>query len=342
MFTSKYRYPLIVLLAGYSYLNTLFSEVYAYYHIQAPWYMILGVFVVITLLVWECNRLMQALLSRYFPDPSAARFLALFFGSGMVLSVLVSLVVVQLAGSLWLGMPAEALRIPRKLAFTYATRINLFLHISNAILLYLGRYRKKELEAEELRRISAQAQLQAIKNQVNPHFLFNNLNVLSSMVMQENPEANKFIEEFSVVYRHVLNSHQQELIELRTELEFLGHYIFLIEKRFPDSIRIDIEVPAAAQALLVIPVALQMLVENAIKHNVASRSRPLHIRIETDPEGMLRVSNNMQIKFVDEPSTQFGLKNIQQRYELVSGKKIIIRENGAMFSVSLPLIQSGA
>jgi LytS/YehU family sensor histidine kinase len=226
-----------------------------------------------------------------------------------------------------------------KLTFTYGTRVNLFLHIINGILFYINQYKNKQLETEELKRISSQAQLQAIKSQINPHFLFNNLNVLSTLVMQESPDANKFIEEFSKVYRHVLNTQQLELITLESELEFIKPYIFLLQKRFPESIFIEIKIQQQYFSSLIIPVALQMLIENAIKHNIASRQKPLQILLSVNVNNKLTVMNNLQLKPLIDSSTQIGLQNIAKRYELIAGKQIEIEKTSEHFSVSIPLIQ---
>jgi len=221
----------------------------------------------------------------------------------------------------------------------YGARVSLFLHTLNAIFFYVNAYKTKQLEAEELKRINTQAQLQSIKNQVNPHFLFNNLNVLSSLVMTDNPDANKFIEEFSTVYRHILNSQEKELIELRTELDYIKPYIFLLQKRFPDSISIVLDIPESYQNWYIVPVALQMLIENAIKHNIVSRAKPLQVSITVKGEQLI-VKNNLQIKSQVEHSMQIGLQNITQRYRIITGKTININKDQNSFSVSLPLIRS--
>ncbi len=338
MFTLKYRYLIIIVLAVYSYFNTVFSEVYEYYNINASPYLITAVFLTITLLVWESNRLLQNFIRRFFSSDNSIKYLLAFFLAGMVTSAVIAVAVVLAANRLFLHLPAGALKMPLKLVFTYATRINLFLHAANLVFVFVKKYRTKELETEELKRISAQAQLQAIKNQVNPHFLFNNLNVLSSLVLLDNPDANKFIEEFAKVYRHILSSQQEELITLEKELEFMEPYIFLLKKRFPESINITINIPARFYAWQILPVALQMLIENAIKHNIASRLKPLHIQISVDAQDRLVVYNNLQVKLPDGESTNVGLKNIAQRYDLITGKQIDIIKKNDSFSVVLPLI----
>jgi len=339
MFSIKYRYAAIIALAVYSYFNSLFSEVYAYYHIDPPVYMIIAAFILITFFTWEANRLMQKILLRFFTSGNSIQFLLVFFVTGIVLAALMAFVVVFSFDKLLLHLPPATFAISLKLAVTYATRINLFLHIINSVVAFAQKYKNKELETEELKRINTQAQLQAIKNQINPHFLFNNLNVLSSLVMLDNPDANKFIEEFAKVYRHILSSQQQELIPLQAEIEFIEPYIFLLKKRFPESIHVSVDIPSRYLAWYLPPVALQMLIENAIKHNIASKTKPLYIKISVDNKEHLVVSNNLQLKIPDNESTNFGLRNISQRYDLIAGQQIEIIETKENFSVLLPLIQ---
>jgi len=156
---------------------------------------------------------------------------------------------------------------------------HLLFHLLHAVAYYMERYKNKQLEAEELLRMHTQAELQSIKSQVNPHFLFNNLNVLSALVMKQSQDANHFIEAFSNVYQYILRNQEKELIDLQQELDFLEPYIYLLQHRFPNSIQLNIQIAAEAKQLQVVPVALQMLVENAIKHNIVSPQQPLQIHI---------------------------------------------------------------
>lgn len=339
MFNNKYRYIFITVLAVYSFLNSLFSEVYVYYNIRVPHYDILIVFLLMSLLIWEGNRWIGYQIEKNGRPVHPIKRLVVFFVCGILWSSLVSLVMVYVMGSVVLGMSWANLKMPAILIFTYGSRINLFMHIVNAIFYYNRQYKTKELEAEELKRINTQAQLQAIKNQINPHFLFNNLNVLSSMVMQENPEANRFIEEFSKVYRHVLNNQQKELITLQEEMESLKPYLFLLDKRFPENISIDIDIPGEYHSYLIIPVSVQMLIENAIKHNIASRAKPLRIQIKVEDKYHLSVTNNLQVKLGGEPTTRIGLNNISQRYEIITGRHIEIKDTESQFIVLIPIIQ---
>jgi two-component system, LytTR family, sensor kinase len=180
--------------------------------------------------------------------------------------------------------------------------------------------------------------LQLVKSQINPHFLFNNLNVLSTLVMKNNEEANRFIEEFSKVSRYILNNHDKELVDVKTELDFIKPYIFLLEKRFADGLNITIEVPQQYEKYYVIPAALQMLIENAIKHNVVSKNTPLRIDVHINGNNTIVVSNNMQLRQSVDNSTKIGLANIIKRYQLVSGKNVEVKNDTVDFTVTLPLL----
>jgi two-component system, LytTR family, sensor kinase len=177
-----------------------------------------------------------------------------------------------------------------------------------------------------------------VKNQVNPHFLFNNLNVLSGMIIKDNPEANHFIEEFSKVYRYILSNQEKELVELRSELEFIQPYVFLLQKRFNEGLTVVVNIPERYQSYHVVPAALQMLIENAIKHNIVSRNKPLYITIHANGNDTLIVSNNLQLRKTEEPSTKIGLQNIRKRYELITGRHIVVTETDNIFKVILPLL----
>lgn len=340
MFTHRYRYLFIVLLAAYAYINTVLCEVYRYFFINVAWYHALLAILLITLLTWEGNRLIEcAVIKRFPPQQMRIPFFALFFAAGLAIACLAATVVVYTMGALVYGYSFAQYEMPLKLNLIYAGLINLFFHLLNTILYFFREYRIKFTEAEELKRISTQAQLQAIKNQVNPHFLFNNLNVLSGMVIKDNPGANRFIEEFSTVYRYILNSQDKELVQLREELAFIGPYVYLLQQRYPDGLKVHIGIPEQYHNSYIIPVALQMLIENAIKHNSISRGSPLHIDVIADGAGTLTVRNNRQPRRSVEQSNRIGLSNIAKRYELVCGRQIEIHKTTGVFEVKLPLLQ---
>ncbi len=340
MFSHRYRYLFILLLSLYTFMNTALCNVYHYFDIDIEWYYALLTIAGITFLTWEGNRLIKPWFKkRFLGAKTKIRFLAFFFFAGNIVALAAAVLVVYLVGNILHGYSWQENSNPLKLNIIYASLINLFFHLLNAILFFFREYRRQWAEAEELRRNSSQAQMQLIKSQINPHFLFNNLNVLSGMVIKDNPEANHFIEEFSKVYRYILNNQEKELVELRSELEFIQPYLFLLQKRFDQGLTVAINIPDQYKTWHVVPAALQMLIENAIKHNIVSRHKPLHIDIHTNGAQTLVVKNNLQPRQVVEPSTKIGLQNIMKRYELISGRDVIVRKTAEEFEVILPLLQ---
>ena len=194
-------------------------------------------------------------------------------------------------------------------------------------------------ETETLKRENLAAQLDALRTQVNPHFLFNNLNTLSSLIL-ENPEhAVDFVQELSKVYRHILEVKEEKSISLKDELEVLNAYTFLLKTRFDKNLQVNINIPPEKMQQKIVPLSLQILMENAIKHNIVSADKPLHIDVFTE-NGSLVVSNNLQMKKQINESTGIGLDNIRNRYKLLSDKPVKVTESETNFTVSIPLIDN--
>uniref|UniRef100_UPI0035C793E9 2TM domain-containing protein n=1 Tax=Lacinutrix sp. TaxID=1937692 RepID=UPI0035C793E9 len=198
---------------------------------------------------------------------------------------------------------------------------------------------KQERKVKEQKVIAgtASAKFDALKNQLDPHFLFNSLNVLTSLI-DENPEnAQKFTTSLSKVYRYVLEQKNKDLITLDEELKFAKTYMSLLKMRFEDSIIFDIPEQALNPESKVVPLSLQLLLENAVKHNIVTSNKPLHIKIY-ESNGNLIVENNLQTKQVIKKSSGVGLNNIKQRYQLLTNKQVSITENKTSFKVSIPML----
>jgi LytS/YehU family sensor histidine kinase len=190
----------------------------------------------------------------------------------------------------------------------------------------------------KLQKENLQSQFEMLKQQVNPHFLFNSLNVLSSLIKLEPDLAERFTEHLSKVYRYVLENKDCELVKLSTELEFLEAYLFLLSIRFENKLQVKLNIPSSKRELMVIPLALQLLIENAIKHNAMSQKSPLIINIFIDNENYLVVKNNLQERESFIPSTGVGLKNITHRYMLLNLKEPQFKRTNSEFIASVPLI----
>ncbi len=210
--------------------------------------------------------------------------------------------------------------------------ISLFMHSRG----FLRSWRLAEVEAEKAKQESIKANYESLKNQVNPHFLFNSLNALTSLVYEDQDKAAKFIKQLSEVYRYVLDSRNKEVVSIAEELQFLDSYLFLQQIRFGDKLRIKNELKEHGGSLP--PLALQMLVENAIKHNIVSHEQPLTIHLyESDRK--LVVRNNLQTKnTLGEASSGVGLENIRKRYEFLSDEKVEVENDKETFAVKLPIL----
>ena len=341
MFTLPYRYAIIVALALGAFAITIFCQVYKYFNIAVHWYHALFTMLLITAGCWEVNRLLERLfLQPKLPASKRLLTLFLFYCAGGFLSFVWSAALVVGIGKGFYQMTWAELYNPVKLNAIYAALINLGFHLINALFYYFQEHRRQWRELEELRRITDQAHMQLMRDQIKPHFLFNNLNVLSAMVIKENPAANMFIEEFAKVYRYILNTSDQEIVLLGKEMEFVNPYIFLLKKRFDEGVHFKLDVPSSFLSFHIVPTALQMLIENAIKHNIASPARPLHINVSVQGDDHLVISNNLQQRSSVEQSTLVGLENIRKRYAFITEKPLRVNKTDSIFEVAIPLLRT--
>jgi two-component system LytT family sensor kinase len=194
------------------------------------------------------------------------------------------------------------------------------------------------IELEKHKTESANAQLQNLKNQLNPHFLFNNLSVLTSLVQKNQDKAIDFINELAKVYRYVLDTKSSELVTIQEELTFINHYIYLQKIRFEDRISFEIKIDESKKTDYLLPMCMQMLVENIIQHNETSQANPLQVIIYTENNSLI-IENPIKLRSNIADSTKTGLKNIEMRYTFYTDEKVIVMNNGKVFKVILPLIQ---
>jgi LytS/YehU family sensor histidine kinase len=204
---------------------------------------------------------------------------------------------------------------------------------------YLTKYWKKSIEAnEELKRENLLAKYEALKNQVNPHFLFNSLNTLSGVVEQKPEMATEFIKKLSDIYRYVLEQNDKELVSIHAELKFVEDYIFLSQMRFGKGLIFNSHI-MKDQNFHVAPLAIQMLVENAIKHNIILDDMPLKIEMESE-NGFVIVRNNLQKKkTIISGKEPLGLENLIKRYAYLSGEPVEVIESDGKFIIKLPIIE---
>ncbi len=199
---------------------------------------------------------------------------------------------------------------------------------------------RQETKVKEQKIIAgtASAKFDALKNQLDPHFLFNSLNVLTSLIEEDPYQAQKFTTSLSKVYRYVLEQKNKDLVSVDEELEFARTYVRLLKMRFEESILLDIPEKSRDPEAKIVPLSLQLLLENAVKHNIVTKSKPLHISV-LEENGALVVHNNLQEKQVVKKSSGVGLQNIRQRYDILSDKEVIIHKSATGFSVHLPILK---
>lgn len=203
---------------------------------------------------------------------------------------------------------------------------------------YNIRLKKSVREEEQSKQILIQAQLDALQNQAQPHFFFNTLNTLRDIIDQNPKEdAMEFVDKLSDIYRFLLEAGNDNLIPLNKELKFAKAYIHIQTERFGDNLKLNWDISKASSDAMVVPMSLQLLLENAIKHNVISKSKPLTVDVAVQDNNLI-VSNKMEPKSTQVPSTKVGLANIKKRYALISGKSIEITNIENRFMVSLPLL----
>jgi len=202
---------------------------------------------------------------------------------------------------------------------------------------FYNRYQKNKVKEQKVIAGTASAKFDALKNQLDPHFLFNSLNVLTSLI-EENPHsAQKFTTALSKVYRYVLEQKNKELITVDEELNFARTYMSLLKMRFEDSIIFEIPDKASNPESKVVPLSLQLLLENAVKHNMVTSSKPLHIKIYEDGNHLV-VMNNLQPKQIVKKGSGVGLENIKQRYKLLTERNVYINQRERDFAVAIPML----
>lgn len=202
------------------------------------------------------------------------------------------------------------------------------------------RLRNMEIQAEQLKKQNALAQFEALKNQISPHFLFNSLSILSSLVHVDAHLSEKFIDQLSKAYRYILEQKDNETVSLKTELDFLSAYAFLLRIRFENKFDVKISIgDHEAEKYHIAPLTLQILIENCVKHNRMSEKEPLSIAILIEDD-YLAVINPIRCRRTGETvaSTGIGLANIKNRYQLLTGKPVQINEHGELFAVKIPLL----
>ena len=207
-------------------------------------------------------------------------------------------------------------------------------------IVYLNKEREYNLtRAEQLNIAKAQAELEALKNQIDPHFIFNSLNTLSFLITRDPQNARLYNDTLAKVYRYILGNKEKDLVLLREEVEFISNYFYLLKIRFSEAVNMEIEInDLAAEDFLIPPISMQALVENAIKHNEFTDTNPLTISVSVSSNFVV-IRNAIKPKNYAPPTSKIGLNNLDNRYKLITKRNIIIENNFKFFTVKLPILK---
>ena len=286
-------------------------------------------------LLWQGNAHLSDILTRMQPwlENPGKRFIMGIIG--VVVYTPLAIYLLYLVSSKVFDIQVDNIVQTMVISVGITFLISFFLNASQ----FLQNWKQSALEAAELKKEQMATQYESLKNQVNPHFLFNSLNVLTNLVYEDQDQAASFIRQLSKVYRYVLDTRSHELVPLKTELNFLESYIFLQKIRFEDKLKVNIELDGHEESMMP-PIALQILMENAIKHNVIAEEEPLNVDLYVEDDTYIVMSNNLQKKNIPkEATTGMGLDNIKARYEFLSQRPVLIEETESMFIVKLPLLK---
>lgn len=226
-------------------------------------------------------------------------------------------------------------------AYVCMAIISIFLTLLIEGIQRYNNWRDNLKETEQIKKTMTQSQLLGLKSQVNPHFLFNSLNTLSSLIEEDETAAEAFLNEMTKVYRYMLRGDDDQLVTLQTELKFIDAYLHLLNKRFGSSLQVRIDINEQDRSKLVPPLSLQVLIENAFSQNSMTKADPLLINIQSQPKGPLLVCNSRQPKMVSNViDFEAGLDNLVTKYRLLSSAEVVIRDEERRRCIFLPLIEN--
>ncbi|MCF0054078.1 histidine kinase [Dyadobacter sp. LJ53] len=286
----------------------------------------------ITIALWEGNRFIIVKMRRLFPDYSQTnRRLLTEAMLALVYTFVVTLILDEILCKVFLNSEGTML------GFKISIIPTLLVYLVYEAVYFFEAWQANVRKTESLMREGVQSQLEVLKNQLDPHFLFNSMNTLAALIDDDNTDAQDYLERLSDVYRYVLVSRNKNTVLVEEELAFVDAYVYLNKIRFRDNLLVEKELSNATYQQHVTPLSLQMLIENAIKHNVASKENPLKITIRED-NNYLVIANNILEKTVLEKSTRVGLQNIINRYSLLTERRVEISRSDNLFSVKIPLL----
>jgi two-component system, LytTR family, sensor kinase len=329
-FLRTYAIILGVAVVGFIVRTTKFHQFTPEGHVQ-----IFVFSLIVGITFWECLRGVNVWLNKVYPfekDLTGRIVIQLLIGSaiGLILRFIIY----------YFGEPHLRFKLDELfIATTWAlyTLVPVGVNLGFFTIYFIERWKDSLIKAERLEKEKSQVQFDNLKNQLNPHFLFNALTSLNSLIFDNQQLASQFLQQLSKVYRYVLQNKDKNFVLLSTELEFIAHYVQLLETRFQGALKINFQVNDEAKEKAIVPVTLQILIENAIKHNVVDKDKKLFIDIVTVGDYLV-VSNNLQPRKTVETSNKVGLENLKSLYKFLTENPVIIEPTQDRFYVKVPLI----
>ena len=289
-----------------------------------------------TFIIWQCCLFILLKSRNYFPEFSQTSKRLIFQACAVIIFLTIFTVVLQYLMMLFFKQDSLML-LHAFVQNMVPTTIILLIYES---VYFYNSWKTYILKTENLIHENVKSQLDALKSQLDPHFLFNSLNTLASLVGEKNVPAQKFLEQLADVYRYVLLNREKNIVSMKDEMNFLDAYIYLNKIRFRENIQVEKNISEATMQKHIAPLSLQLLMENALKHNAATRQSPLKIFISDTTDGYIVMENNIQEKKTLEKSTRLGLQNIVNRYKLLSNKEVMITTTDGNFAVKIPLLSA--
>ncbi|WP_108869112.1 sensor histidine kinase [Aquimarina aquimarini] len=300
-----------------------------------------GASLIVTICDWLIIRRILIFLRKKYPDfRDDVKRIVIFFIAIVTIILIVDYVGGSLIEYVYRLLGKNANYITQLKVLLPVTLVTIMIMAIYEAMYYYVRLKKSIREEEQTKQVMIQAQLDTLRNQAQPHFLFNSLNTLRDIIDYDTKEdAKDFVDNLSGVYRFIIESGNSNLISLKKELKFAKAYIHIQSERFGDNLKLTWDIPEDKLSTMIVPMSLQLLLENAIKHNIVSKAKPLLITVVIKVDTLV-VSNKIQAKSTQTPSTKIGLNNIKKRYQLISNKTPVINNDGEYFTVSLPLLKA--
>ena len=287
------------------------------------------------LILWEFILAFGAFLEKKFP-------LDIHVNKRIIIQIIATYLIITIIGDSIFMIAVNIFHVPlppvlQTFGYLLFFLLSIVLNLIYFGTIYFFNWKKDLVNLANMQREQAIVKYDALRNQLNPHFLFNALTSLNSLIFENQQLASDFLQQLSKVYRYVLQNKEKETVSLSTELDFISHYIFLLKTRFGNGIEFQIGFPEKVKEKEIVPVTLQILIENAMKHNVVSNEAPLRISISIDDK-YLDIINSVNKKTQVESSNKQGLENLKSLYQYLTDKPIDIIETDSLFQVRIPLI----